>query len=97
VYQYFERRYKVNGYAVHWEPDKLPEDGLWVQLKAVLREHPAKIMIWESDPLPETRQRLMKFGIDSVVLQPGGNRPPEGDLLDLLQKGIAALEGATKI
>ena len=97
VYQYFERRYEVNGYAVHWEPDELPEDALWVQLKAVLREHPAKIMIWESDPLPETRRRLMELGIDSAVLQPGGNRPPEGDLLDLLQKGIAALEGATRI
>ena len=97
VYQYFERRYKVNGYAVHWEPDALPVTALWVQLKAVLREHPAKIMIWESDPLPETRRRLMELGIVSVVMRPGGNKPAEGDLLDLLQKGIAALEGATKI
>jgi len=97
VYQYFARRYEVNGYAVHWEPNELPEDALWVQLKAVLQEHPAKIMIWEDDPLPETRRRLVKLGIESVVLQPGGNKPPEGDLLDLLQKGIAALEGATKI
>lgn len=97
VYQYFERRYEVNGYAVHWEPDELPEDALWVQLKAVLREHPAKIMIWEGDPLPETRRRLVELGIDSVVMQPGGNKPPEGDLLNLLQEGIAALERAAKM
>jgi len=97
VYQYFARRYELNGYAVHWEPDELPEDALWVQLKAVLREHPAKIMIWEADPPAETRQRLLELGIESVVLQPGGNKPSVGDLLDLFRAGISAIEGATKI
>jgi hypothetical protein len=39
----------------------------------------------------------MELGIDSVVMQPGGNKPAEGDLLDLFQQVIAALERAAKM
>jgi len=93
VYQYLERRYALNGYSVHWEPDVMPEEADWDQLQAVLQQHPAKIMIWEADPLPETTRRLADLGIECVVFQPGGNRPLAGDWLDLLRQGIAALEG----
>lgn len=93
VYQYLERRYALNGYSVHWEADAIPEEVLWDQLQAVLQQHPAKIMIWEADPLPETRRRLADLGIECVVFQPGVNRPLAGDWLDLVRQGIAALEG----
>lgn len=94
VYQYLERRYALNSYSVHWEPDAMPEEVLWDKLRAVLQQHPAKIMIWEADPLPETRQRLADLGIDCVVFQPGGNRPAAGDWLDLVRRAIASLGGA---
>lgn len=97
VFQYLERRYGLNGYSVHWEADAMPEDNLWDQLQAVLQQHPAKIMIWEADPLPETRRRLADLGIECVVFQPGGNQPLAGDWLDLLQQGIAALESVTSM
>ena len=91
VYQYFERRYNLNGYSVHWEPDEAPEETQWAQLQSVLRQHPAQIMIWEGEPLDETRRRLSELGVESVVFPPGGNRPPEGDWLALMQERIAAL------
>ena len=94
VYQYLERRYALNGYSVHWEPDVMPEEADWDQLQAVLRQHPAKIMIWEADPLPETRRRLAELGIESEVFRPGGNRPATGDWLALLRRGITLLEDA---
>ena len=91
VYQYFERRYNVNGFSVHWEPDEVPEEAQWRQLQSVLRQHPAKIMIWEGEPLDETRRRLSELGIDSVVFPPGGNRPPKGDWLTLMEEGVSGL------
>lgn len=94
VYQYLERRYGLNGVSVHWEPDAMPEEVLWDQLQALRQQHAARIMIWEADPLPETRRRLADLGIECVVFQPGGNRPAAGDLLDVLRRGIAGLEGA---
>jgi hypothetical protein len=48
-------------------------------------------MIWEDEPLDETRRRLSELGVESVVFSPGGNRPPEGDWLTLMQEGIAAM------
>lgn len=92
VYQYFERRYELNGFSVHWEPDEVPAEAQWRQLQTVLQHHPAKIMIWEGEPLAETRLRLAELGIDSVVFSPGGNRPGEGDWLELMQEGIASLD-----
>ena len=94
VYQYLGRRYGLNGVSVHWEPDATPEEALWDQLQAVLQQHAARIMIWEAEPLPETKQRLADLGIECVVFQPGGNKPAAGDWLDLVRRGIAGLERA---
>ena len=91
VYQYLERRYGLNGYSVHWEPDVLPDEGQWRHLQSVLQRHPAKIMIWEGEPSDETRRRLSELGIESVVFSPGGNRPAGGDWLTLMQEGITAM------
>lgn len=91
VYQYFERRYNLRGFAVHWEPDEVPEEAHWRQLQSVLQQHPAKMMIWEAEPLEETHRRLLELGVESVVFAPAGNRPAESDLLDLMREGIAAL------
>lgn len=91
VYQYLERRYNLNGYSVHWEPGEVPEEAQWRQLQSVLQQHPAKIMIWEGEPLEETRRRLTELGVQSVVFSPGGNRPAEGDWLELMNAGIASL------
>jgi zinc transport system substrate-binding protein len=91
VYQYLERRYNLRGFSVHWEPDEVPEEAQWRQLQSVLQQHPATIMIWEAEPLEETCRRLLDLGVASIVFQPGGNRPAEGDWLDLMREGIAAL------
>ena len=91
VYQYFERRYDLDGFSIHWEPDVVPDEAQWRQLQSILRRHPAKLMIWEGEPLDETRRRLSDMGVDSVVFSPGGNRPPQGDWLDVIEGGIASL------
>jgi len=45
VYQYFIRRYGLNGREVHWEPDESPTPEQWAALKRLLAEHPAQWMI----------------------------------------------------
>jgi zinc transport system substrate-binding protein len=91
VYQYLERGYGLNAYTVHWEPDEVPEDAQWRHLQSVLQQHPAKIMVWEDEPLDETRRRLSELGVESIVFSPGGNRHVEGDWLTLMQEGISAM------
>ena len=47
VYDYLSQRYGLNMKSVHWEPDEFPSDAHWSELRAMLKKHPAKWMIWE--------------------------------------------------
>ncbi|RLA49606.1 MAG: zinc ABC transporter substrate-binding protein [Gammaproteobacteria bacterium] len=92
VYQYLQRRYHLNGRAVHWEPDKVPSETQWSALESLLRSHPAQVMLWEAPPLPEVELRLNKLGVKTVVFSPMGNRPPQGDFNSGMVANIARLE-----
>lgn len=96
VYQYFERAYGFNGRAVHWEPDRVPAEGEWSELAALLLQHPARIMLWEDEPLPETRDRLRQLGVEVVVFAPMGNRPRQGDFLSGMLENIERLRLAAE-
>ena len=92
VYQYLQRRYQFNGRALHWEPDQVPDEAQWVELAKILQTHPAQIMLWEAQPLPEVQARLDKLGVKTVVFSPMGNRPPSGDFASGMTTNIDRLE-----
>jgi zinc transport system substrate-binding protein len=91
VYQYFARRYDLNLESVHFEPDELPDDKSWRGLEELLAEHPAKWMLWEGKPLPGTADRLQELGVSSVVFDPCGNRPEEGDYREVMRRNVQEL------
>ena len=91
VYQYLQRRYQLNGRALHWEPDQAPSELQWSELEEILRSHPAQLMLWEAQPLPEVAERLATLGIRVVVFMPMGNRPQQGDFEAGMAANIAAL------
>jgi zinc transport system substrate-binding protein len=91
VYQYLERRYRLNGRSLHWEPDTNPTAGEWRRLETLLREHPARLMLWEAEPQPTTRGRLAALGVEAVVFAPCGNRCGD-DWLAAMQANAARLE-----
>jgi zinc transport system substrate-binding protein len=92
VYQYFEQRYGVNGKSLHWEPHDMPDDTMWQGLETLLQEHPAQWMIWEGEPLPEIVAKLKEFSVESVVYDPCGNIPDEGDFLSVMHTNVASLQ-----
>jgi len=92
VYQYLINRYELNGVEVHWEPDQVPDGHAWDHLEEVLRSHPAKWMVWEGEPLEATVRALADRGISSIVFDPCGNRPDEGDYLSAMATDAVALE-----
>ena len=91
VYQYFRARYGINGRSVHWEPDEMPSDALWKKFSDLTNEHPAKCMIWEGRPLPEIAARLKTMGIASVVFDPCGNVPEQGDFSAIMDRNVETL------
>ena len=94
VYQYLERRYELNGRSVHWEPDSEPSDRQWHELESLLTQHPARWMIWEGEPLASVVARLEEHGLTSVVFDPCGNRPDDGDFLSVMGSNVDRLEAA---
>ena len=91
VYQYFARRYGLNIKAVMWEPDVFPDEEMWTHLKEIVKEHPAKWMIWEGEPLPQSVAKLKEMGIESIVFDPCGNRPERGDFLSVMRQNVENL------
>ena len=91
VYDYFARRYGLNLKNVHWEPDQVLTDQLWMELQKILKTHTAKWMIWEGDPIQESIAKLKSVGINSLVFNPCANVPQKGDFLSVMQKNIKNL------
>ena len=92
VYQYFARRYLVNGRSVHWEPHEMPSDAMWRELTTLLRSHPAKWMIWEGEPSSDIKAKLAAAGIQSVVFDPCAGTPDSGDFASVMKLNLAALK-----
>ncbi len=88
VYQYFARRYDLEIEAVHWEPETVPDDAAMKELEKLLAEHPAKWMIWEGVPVPESVEKLDAIGVRSIVVAPCGNRPESGDWIAVMQANV---------
>jgi zinc transport system substrate-binding protein len=91
VYQYLARRYSLNLESVHFEPDEVPDQAAWTELETLLGHHPARWMLWESEPLAETRSRLEQLGVATVVFDPCAGRPETGDLLTTMRSNVENL------
>ncbi len=92
VYQYAAARYDLNLRSVHFEPDEAPSASAWRELATLASAHPARVMLWEAQPLAETEARLRdEMGIASVVFDPSGSRPAEGDLLSVMRENVDRL------
>lgn len=94
VYDYFTRRYGLNIVSVHWEPDQVPGNEQWRTLKAIFMQHPAKWMIWEGPPVQASVVGLKTLGVDSLVFDPCGNVPDQGDFMTVMRRNVDNLRKA---
>ncbi|MCP4404665.1 MAG: hypothetical protein GY801_46095 [bacterium] len=60
----------------------------------MLKEHPAKWMLWEGDPLQKSVDKLQVLGVQGCVFAPCMNVPEEGDFLSVTQQNIENLKAA---
>ena len=94
VYQYLTRRYSLNFGSLQWEPGEYPSDEEWKRVGSVIEkyDYQAKWMIWEGPPIEKSVKKLESHGISSTVFNPCGNRPAEGDYLDVMKANVANLK-----
>ena len=91
VYQYLARRHGLNLQSVLWEPEVMPDAAQWEALQSILQGHAAAWMLWEGDPLPASVQKLQTLGVHSLVFDPCGNTPEQGDFLSVMQQNVERL------
>jgi len=48
-----------------------------MELRNILKAHPAKWMIWEGEPMSESVERVKSMGLKSLVFDPCGNVPDQ--------------------
>jgi zinc transport system substrate-binding protein len=94
VYDFFARRYGLNIVSVHWEPDQVPSDSQLREFKGILKQHPARWMIWEGEPVQASVDKLKTLGADSLVFDPCGNVPARGDFMTVMQRNVEDLRRA---
>ncbi len=94
VYQYLADRYGLNLVSLHWEPDTSPDAGMAAELNEALAGHPAATMIWEATPNPATVEMLRERGVESIVFDPAGGSPADGDYLSVMRDNAANLARA---
>jgi zinc transport system substrate-binding protein len=56
------------------------------------RPYPARWMIWEGKPMKESVERLKSIGVDSLVFDPCGNTPDQGDFLSVMRQNVENLK-----
>lgn len=94
VYQYVARRYGLNLQSVLWEPEVMPDDEQWQALQSILKTHEAKWMLWEGDPLQASVDKLQTLEVKSLVFDPCGNVPEQGDFLSVMKQNVENLQQA---
>ncbi len=94
VYQYLQRRYKLNAKSVHWEPKEVPSQKMWEELAGMREQHPASWMVWEGTPSNENVKRLESLGLRSTVFDTCGNVPGDADFLEVMRQNTANLRRA---
>ncbi len=97
VYQYLADAYGISIQSLHLEPDQELGDDDWKEVDAMLEQDRAIWMLWEAPPLTATEARLRERGVTTIVFDPAGQSPAEGDFLSVMSANVARLECATGV
>lgn len=91
VYQYLASGYGIEIISVHWEPGEDLTTEQWLEFEELTKSNNANIMLWEGEPMPETKHRLEELGIKSIVFATCSNRPDNGNFINVMRSNIESL------
>ena len=92
IYQYFASGYGLNHLSEHLEAHEMPEEHEWLKLEETIDSHRISIMLWEEEPLEDIKKKLEKLNVRISVFIPCGNRPEEGNFIEIMRKNLKDLD-----
>ena len=79
AYNYVAKRYGWRIRNLDLDPEAMPTDDAFEEIRALLAETPARHILWEGDPLPEIAARFRAdLGLESIVFSPCETPPEDG-------------------
>ncbi len=97
AYNYLARRYGWNLVNLDLDPESMPDPQALDAIRKTLAKHPAKHLLWESEPKPEIARRFLdELGLISLVFSPAetldeADRAKGVDYLAIMRRNIEAL------
>ena len=89
-----QEAYGLEIISMHWEPEEDLTDEQWEEFTNLVQDTHTKMMLWEGEPTPATRQKLVERGFQVVVFSPCANVPEEGDFMTVMGENIKNLEAS---
>lgn len=100
AYNYVKERFKWNIGNLDLDPGSMPDDKTLADIAEIIKEHPAKIILWEGTPDADIAEKLKKqFGLESITFSPceliGAEEEKAGDnYLTIMNKNLDDLQNA---
>lgn len=94
-YEYLARTLGLDIVALSWDVDAAPDAAALAELDAALAQHPARLMIFSTEPGPEAVAALAERGIDAVLFDTAAAVASDA-VKSTLASGLAALKAATR-
>jgi zinc transport system substrate-binding protein len=102
AYNYLARRYGWNIDNLDLDPEEMPSDEVFAEIKGRQANHPARYIVWEGEPAPEIARRFKdELGLESITFSPvellsDAQRAAGVDYLDVMKENLERIEPVFK-
>lgn len=98
AYNYVAKRYGWKVMSLDLDPEEMPSDEAFAEIKAQLAKIPARHILWEGEPLPEIAARFGdELGLASIWFSPCETTPEGGvDYLARMKTNLDAVAPALR-
>ncbi|MDJ1008450.1 MAG: metal ABC transporter substrate-binding protein [Paracoccaceae bacterium] len=93
-YQYLARAYGLTILSLEWEAGAAPTGDELAELRQLVAERGAEVLIWEAEPPEGARAAIAELGLQDAVFPPLAVEPPAADFVAAFAAGIEAIAAA---
>ena len=90
-YQYLARRYVLSISSLEWEAGAMPTDTQMGDLRSLLNETDAQVLIWEAMPPAGAFELTIELGLQNIVFSPLAREVEGRTYIDIFTEVISAI------
>lgn len=95
-YQYLARAYGLTVMSLEWEAGAMPNAAELEDLRALVAESGATVLIWEAEPPTQARSMVRDLGLQDLLFPPLAVPPASGSFIKAFEAGVEAMAAAAE-